>query len=207
MKPGRIIRLALAMVISMQALGVAQSTRDGVLSQPLKVLTALEDKWVEVTSPDRDFTALFPVQPEFKVYDHRGAKRLSFIAWHDGQTLMASYYDVIIPTDQVNSDYEVKLREYEEAMMMKSLREQSWKILSSRDLPGNGYQQVCFAPPTEPGGPGYYFRAKNFFRRLSADRVRVYLITFRAPTQLELFGPVAKRFYDSFRFTSMEANR
>ncbi len=156
-----------------------------------------QDQWVEITGQDGDFTAAFPVKPEYIFKDrpepgHTQNNHI-FLAQHNGHTLMVSYTDIMLSLGEKYD--EVQQRKYREAEIIKTKRKEGWKLLSRANLAGNGYQHVYFAPPRRPNDLPAYFRAITFVRGS-----RVYLITYDALTRSELFGPEARRFFNSFKF-------
>jgi hypothetical protein len=157
-----------------------------------------QNRWVKIRSPDDDFTAAFPVKPEY-IFKDRPETDLTqnnhvFLAQHNGHTLMVSYTDIkLSPGEKYD---EVQQRKYREEEIIRAKRKEGWELLKSTNLPGNGYQHIYFAPPKRPNDLPAYFRAITFVRGS-----RVYLITYDSLTMSELFGPEAKRFFDSFKFT------
>lgn len=158
-----------------------------------------QNQWVEIIGQDGDFTAAFPVKPEY-IFEDRpksGHTRNNhiFLAQQNGHTLMVSYMDVILSLGEKYD--EVQQRKYREAEIIKTKRKEGWEVLSRTNLAGNGYQHIYFAPPKSRNDLPAYFRAITFVRGS-----RVYLITYDALTRSELFGPEARRFFKSFKFTS-----
>jgi hypothetical protein len=169
-------------------------------NKSVNALTSIgKDKWIEIAAPDGDFTAAFPVKPEyiFKEHPDPGLTQNNhiFLAQHNGHTLMVSYMDIILsPSEEYD---EIDERKDREAYVIKATKKKGWELLRGTKLVGNGYQHIYFASPQKPGDFPAYFRAITF-----VHRSRVYLITYDALTQSELFGPEAKRFFNSFKFTS-----
>lgn len=157
-----------------------------------------QNRWVKIRSPDGDFTAAFPVKPEYIFKDRRETDLTQnnhvFIAQNNGHTLMVSYTDITLPPGEKYN--EVQQRKYREVEIIRAKRKEGWELLKSTYLADNGYQHIYFAPPKRPNDLPAYFRAITFVRGS-----RVYLITYDALTRSELFGPEAKRFFDSFKFT------
>lgn len=181
--------------------GVAKSVHNASFLKSIIVNVATpanQDQWVEITGQDGDFTAAFPIKPEY-IYKARPEPSRTqnnhiFLAQNNGHTLMVSYMDVTLsPAEKYDK---AQQRKYREAEIIQTKRKEGWELLRSMNLPGNGYQHVYFVPPKRPNDLPAYFRAITFVRGS-----RVYLITYDALTRSELFGPEAKRFFDSFKFT------
>lgn len=158
-----------------------------------------QDQWVEITGQDGDFTAAFPIKPKYIFEDRPKPGQTQnnhiFIAQHNGHTLMVSYMDIILsPSEKYD---EVQQRKYREVEIIKIKKKEGWEVLSRTNLPGNGYQHIYFTPPKKPIDLPAYFRAITFVRGS-----RVYLITYDALARSELFGPEARRFFNSFKFTN-----
>ena len=110
-------------------------------------------------------------------------------------TFYISYFDFSLKLGALKNYDQEKLRQEQETRLLEERKQTSWKLLSRKSLAGNGYQHVFYVPVSDlPRTPGY-FRGMAFIHDL-----RVYTISFTAPTRAELFGWEAKKFFNEFKF-------
>lgn len=198
-------RLFLTLVLAFLAVaclnqGAAKSVQNtsSLKTNPVNAGTpANQDQWFEITAPDADFVAAFPKKPEFVIGPPNQYTRITreIRAATERYTFYISYFDFSLKPGTLKNYNQVKLRQEQETRLLKDRKQAGWRLLSRKSLAGNGYQHVFYVPASDlPRSPAY-FRGMAFIHDL-----RVYTISFTAPAQAELFGPEAKRFFDSFKF-------
>lgn len=160
----------------------------------------LTDRWYGITSPDGDYTAEFPSKPNYHKTgpDQRGQ------VYHDYQfydpkcrcNFEIMSYKLNLSLEQQARFDEVEQSKGSEQLAPQSSLKQGWRLLSMKELPGNGHQHLFMVPGDGVSQPTIYVRDMLFNRGFY-----VYSIIFTGATREALFGPEALRFFNSFKFT------
>ncbi len=169
-------------------------------TQQEKSKIPLTDNWFGIASPDGDYTAEFPSEPKYRKTgpDQRGQTYHNYQLYSSKCRCnfeITSYKLNLSPDKQARFD-EVEQNKGSEQIVLKSQLNQGWRLLGRRDLQGNGYQHLFMVPGDRLSKPTTYVRAMSFNHGFY-----VYTLIFTGPTREALFGPEARRFFDSFKFT------